>query len=101
MNSRSNIYDLANNGRMATPEESKGVSDYIESISEPVGCPYCLELESLFWHKDNPEVSTSVKEIYIDLDGTLNVELSGYELDCISIPIDYCPKCGRKMKNEM
>ena len=85
-------------------------------------CPYCCESKSLFWcnRKDN----NSVREIYVELDGTLSVMTNLIDFEDVdhkkilresgcayladypspnvgcNVKINYCPMCGRSLKHE-
>lgn len=78
--------------REATMEERKGVSDYIEKISENIGCEYCIE-EKIFYNPCNPDIEFRIgydfgyPTLYVDDGNSIN-----------RVDIKYCPKCGRKLK---
>lgn len=61
-------------------------------MSDKKGCEYCNKSKSLHYDKCN-----IIQEVYIEADKTLSVThyVSEYS---ISIDIDYCPKCGTKLK---
>lgn len=58
------------------------------------GCEHCLNLKSLFW-EDNPYKS-DIREIYVELDSSITVTFNDGN-ESINIPINNCPKCGRKL----
>ena len=57
-------------------------------------CEYCGQLKSLYANNDYTE--SEVREIYVELDGTMTVaHLGGY--DDINFKINFCPLCGRPL----
>ena len=60
-------------------------------------CDYCKELKSIFWY-GNEESRSELKEIYIEPDEGMTVDF--LYSDAISIPINFCPMCGRKLGGE-
>lgn len=84
-------------------------------------CQYCHNLKSLFWCKNGD--NNSVREVYVELDGSLSVTTNLIDLEDIkhkellrmsgcsglanypsplvgcNVEINYCPMCGRKLKH--
>lgn len=46
-------------------------------------------------------VDTGTLQAFVTTDSKLYVEYHGtYDQECYEAPIDYCPKCGRNLKEE-
>ena len=79
-------------------------------------CKYCEENESMFYDKN----SEGIREVVIEQDNTLNICSNDYDREdmkksmaigfsfgeasrmaqySISLPINYCPMCGRWLKD--
>lgn len=72
-----------------------------ENQQREQGCEYCKSLKNLYFNPKNDYIG----EIYIKLDGTMTVLYSplitGDNLDIgINFEINFCPKCGRRLKHE-
>ena len=80
-------------------------------------CKYCEENESIFYDRN----SEGIREVVIEQDNTLNICSNDYDREdmkksmaigfsfgeaskmaqySISLPINYCPMCGRKLVQE-
>lgn len=84
--------------------------------------PYCHKSKSLFWC--DREDNNSVREIYVELDGTISVMTNLIDLEDVdhkkllresgcayladypslkvgcNVEINYCPMCGRSLRHE-
>lgn len=57
-------------------------------------CEYCNKMKSIFWY-ETEKTNSELKEVYIEPDESMTVDFL-YN-DAISIKINYCPMCGRKL----
>lgn len=64
-------------------------------------CEYCEYEESLYYDEHGKDI---INEVVIEDDNTLTIGINGSvevgETYCVVLDIDYCPKCGRKLKEE-
>lgn len=66
-------------------------------------CSYCQDIQSLFWRQDNLREDLDRLELYIEQDENMTIShTNAYtgEQENINIGINYCPMCGRKLKQE-
>jgi hypothetical protein len=59
-------------------------------------CDYCENTESLYWNPNDRE--SFIREIYIEQDETMTVTSNYDYSNSINLPINYCPMCGKKLK---
>ena len=62
-------------------------------------CKYCENGDSIYYDEHGKDI---INEVVIEDDDTLTIGINGSvevgETYCVVLDIDYCPKCGRKLK---
>ena len=62
-------------------------------------CKYCENGDSIYYDEHGKDI---INEVVIEDDNTLTIGINGSvevgETYCVVLDIDYCPKCGRKLK---
>lgn len=66
-------------------------------------CKYCTEED--YWEPAFEETGhffdrTITLDEYVNYDGsiTVGIDVEGYQITAKTFPINYCPMCGRKLK---
>ena len=78
-------------------EEFIGLFKGSEFETKETECEYCKNNKSLYFDKEN--TNPNLREVYIELDGTLSITpyYGDILIDSVQIKINYCPMCGRKI----
>ena len=59
-------------------------------------CEYCKDTESIYWNPNDRE--SFIREIYIEQDETMTVTSNYSSSNSINLQLNYCPMCGKKLK---